>query len=137
MLDAAVPDRPVYLVHDGGHAHWANTKALEFANALESDPPDMRDNGLIERDPVTGLATGYMEETEYAAAPARAAFMEDRLGMLKTGYYADIVALSEDILAPDFDPRGLMWVKPSLTVLNGHVMHRDFSRKRKVISFLD
>lgn len=67
MIDAVVSDRPVYLVHNGGHAHWANTKALELADALESDPPDMKGDGQIERDPQTGLATGFMEETEYAA----------------------------------------------------------------------
>ncbi len=67
MLDAVVSDRPMYLVHHGGHAHWVNTKALEIAGALENNPPDLRGNGKIKRDPKTGLATGYLEETEYAA----------------------------------------------------------------------
>ncbi|MEW6357162.1 MAG: amidohydrolase [Planctomycetota bacterium] len=67
MIDAVVSDRPVYLVHHGGHAHWVNTTALEMANALEKDPPDMRGDGHIERDPKTSLATGHMQETEYAA----------------------------------------------------------------------
>ena len=67
MIDSIVSDKPVYLVHHGGHSHWVNTKALELTGALEKDPPDMRGDGYIERDPATGLATGYMEETEYAA----------------------------------------------------------------------
>lgn len=67
MIDKVVSDRPVYLVHNGGHAHWANTKALQLANALENDPPDMSGDGQIYRDPATGLATGFLEETEYAA----------------------------------------------------------------------
>ena len=67
MIDEVVSDRPVYLVHHSGHAHWVNTKALEAADALEKDPPNMAGNGYIQRDLSTGLATGYMEETEYAA----------------------------------------------------------------------
>ncbi len=67
MLDAVVSDRPVYLVHNGGHAHWVNTKALELADALERDPPHMKGDGVIHRDPQTGLATGFLEETELAA----------------------------------------------------------------------
>lgn len=66
-IDAVVSDRPVYLVCNDGHSHWANTKALELAGVLEKDPPDMRGDGYIQRDPKTGLATGYMEETEYAS----------------------------------------------------------------------
>ncbi|MBM4158400.1 MAG: amidohydrolase [Ignavibacteria bacterium] len=67
MIDAVVSDRPVCLVHHGGHSHWVNTKALEMTGALEKDPPDMKGDGVIHRDPNTGLATGYLQETEYAA----------------------------------------------------------------------
>ncbi len=67
ILDSIVSDRPVYLVKHNGHAHWCNTKALEIAGALEKDPPEFRGEGKIERDSVTGLATGYLEETEYGA----------------------------------------------------------------------
>lgn len=34
----------------------------------------------------------------YTVNPARAAFMEDRLGMLKSGYYGDFVVLAENIV---------------------------------------
>lgn len=68
MIDAVVSDRPVFLVHISGHAHWANTKALEVAGALEKDPPYLAGTtGHIERDADTGLATGLLEETEYGA----------------------------------------------------------------------
>jgi predicted amidohydrolase YtcJ len=67
MLDSIVSNRPVYLVHNGGHAHWVNTRALELAGALEHDPPGLKGDGRIHRDPDTGLATGFIEETEYAA----------------------------------------------------------------------
>ncbi len=67
MIDAVVSDRPVFLVHNTGHMFWANTKALEAAGALEADPPEMPPSAIIHRDPETGLATGYLEESEYAA----------------------------------------------------------------------
>jgi len=67
MIDAVVSDKPVYLVHHSGHAHWANTKALELAGVLENDPPNMKGTGIIERDPETGLATGFLSETELAS----------------------------------------------------------------------
>lgn len=64
LIDEVVSDRPVYLVHHSGHAHWANTKALKLAGILEETPVDLPGTGHIERDPETGLATGYLEETE-------------------------------------------------------------------------
>ena len=64
LLDKVVSDRPVYLVHHSGHAHWTNTKALEIAGILEKDRTAIPNTGHIERDSVTGLATGYLEETE-------------------------------------------------------------------------
>jgi predicted amidohydrolase YtcJ len=67
MLDAVVPDRPVYLVHYSGNIHWANTKALEIAGILEKPDQDLTGPGHIARDPATGLATGYLEETELAS----------------------------------------------------------------------
>ncbi|MBL7128421.1 MAG: amidohydrolase [Ignavibacteria bacterium] len=64
MIDEVVSDRPVYLVHHSGHEHWANTKALEIAGIFKETPPEIPNKGFIERDSVTGLATGYMSETE-------------------------------------------------------------------------
>lgn len=66
MIDDVVSDRPVYLVHYSGNTHWANTKALELAGVLKKPAEEMRGPGHMFRDPETGLATGYMEETELA-----------------------------------------------------------------------
>ena len=66
MLDAVVADRPCYLVHHSGHEFWANTKALELADVLHRDPPGLPRSCVIHRDPATGLATGYTEESEFA-----------------------------------------------------------------------
>ena len=65
LLDEIVSDKPCYLVHSSGHKHWTNTKALEVAGILESDPPDLA-AGIIVRDE-QGLATGYLIETELAS----------------------------------------------------------------------
>jgi len=67
MIDEIVSDRPVYLVHYSGNIHWANTRALQIAGILEKPAQELRGPGHIERDPQTGLATGYLEETELAS----------------------------------------------------------------------
>jgi predicted amidohydrolase YtcJ len=60
LLDAVVPDRPVFLASSDGHSSWVNTKALELAgiNNETPDPPD----GRIDRDPKTGAAIGSLQE---------------------------------------------------------------------------
>jgi predicted amidohydrolase YtcJ len=59
-LDAAVPDRPVFLPSRDGHSAWVNTRALELAGVTSStsDPED----GRIERDPSTGEPVGTLQE---------------------------------------------------------------------------
>ncbi|MDP9343607.1 MAG: amidohydrolase [Actinomycetota bacterium] len=59
LLDAAVPDRPAFLVNRDGHGAWVNTPALELAgiDARTPDPPD----GRIERD-VAGEPSGMLHE---------------------------------------------------------------------------
>jgi len=59
-LDAVVAARPVLLKSMDGHSAWVNTKALELAGMTGDmvDPP----GGLIERNPVTGEATGTLRE---------------------------------------------------------------------------
>src|SRR6266702_4807455 len=58
-LDAAVPDRPAFLVNRDGHGAWVNSRALEFAgiDAGTPDPPD----GRIERD-TAGEPAGMLHE---------------------------------------------------------------------------
>lgn len=92
LLDAVVPDRPVYLLSTDGHTVWANTRALEQAHitAATPDPPD----GRIDRDPVTGEPTGTLQEGASApldalvpprSAAERAAALESAVRMLN-GY---------------------------------------------------
>lgn len=59
VLDAVVPDRPVYLLNRDHHGAWVNTRALEIAGitAHTADPAD----GRIERDD-DGAPTGTLQE---------------------------------------------------------------------------
>ncbi|MFC1433254.1 amidohydrolase [Streptacidiphilus sp. N1-3] len=59
LLDALVPDRPVYLVNRDHHGAWANTRALELAG-LTADSPDPAD-GRIERE-ADGTPSGTLQE---------------------------------------------------------------------------
>lgn len=61
MLDAVVPDRPVMLDANDYHSAWVNTAAL-LQLGITADSPDPV-GGRIDRDPVTGQATGFLEET--------------------------------------------------------------------------
>jgi len=56
-IDAAVPDRPVYLRRIDGHAAWVNSMALEIAG-IDDDTPDPV-GGKIHRDS-DGHATGTL-----------------------------------------------------------------------------
>ena len=60
MLDVVVPDRPVVLDANDYHSAWANTAAL-LELGIKADSPDPV-GGRIDRDPVTGAATGFLEE---------------------------------------------------------------------------
>ncbi|MFB9376754.1 amidohydrolase [Kineococcus gynurae] len=59
LLDARVPDRPVFLVNRDHHGAWANSRALELAG-IDASTPDPAD-GRIERDP-DGRPTGTLHE---------------------------------------------------------------------------
>lgn len=60
VLDDAVPDRPVLVLDDLGHAVWTNTLGLAAAGIDEdaADPP----GGVFDRDPVTGALNGLLLE---------------------------------------------------------------------------
>ncbi|HEX3823355.1 MAG TPA: amidohydrolase [Mycobacteriales bacterium] len=59
LLDAVVPDRPVFLPNRDGHGAWVNSRALELAgiDRATPNPPD----GRIERDQL-GNPTGMLQE---------------------------------------------------------------------------
>ncbi|MFT4136709.1 amidohydrolase [Microbacterium sp.] len=60
MLDAAVPDRPVYAQSYDYHSIWLNTAALAEAG-IDDDTPSPA-GGTVHRD-AAGHATGYVDET--------------------------------------------------------------------------
>jgi hypothetical protein len=68
LLDAVVPNRPVYLTSSDGHTVWVNTRALELAH-ITADTPDPPD-GRIDRDPETHEPLGTLQEG--ASAPVDA-----------------------------------------------------------------
>ncbi len=84
ILDAVVPDRPVYLVAFDGHSSWANSKALEMAGITRTTPDPA--NGKIMRDS-NGEATGALKEAagDLIAKAAPKPTREERLDALRKG----------------------------------------------------
>ncbi len=66
QLDAAVADRPTYLVSEDGHAAWLNSKALQRASITQRtpSPPD----GTIVKESRGGIPTGVLKGTAMALA---------------------------------------------------------------------
>jgi len=61
MLDAIIPDRPVFLVDNGGHMGWANSRAFEVAGVDEQTPDPVPGSHYYVRDE-SGRPLGYMFE---------------------------------------------------------------------------
>lgn len=59
LLDAVVPDRPVYLPNRDHHGAWVNSRALELAGVTR-DTPDPAD-GRFEQD-ASGEPNGMLQE---------------------------------------------------------------------------
>ncbi|MFE5136075.1 amidohydrolase [Streptomyces fagopyri] len=81
VLDAVVPDRPVYLPNRDHHGAWANSRALELAGVTR-DTPDPAD-GRFERD-ASGEPTGMLQEgaMRYVGRLAPPSTPADRLAAL-------------------------------------------------------
>jgi len=60
LLDAVVPDRPVFLESTDGHSAWVNSRALEIAGITRETPDPV--DGRIDRDPTTGEPVGALQE---------------------------------------------------------------------------
>lgn len=60
MLDAVVPDRPIFLTHIDGHYGWVNSLALEMARVRADTPVPA--GGEIVRDPASGEPSGILLE---------------------------------------------------------------------------
>jgi predicted amidohydrolase YtcJ len=83
MLDALVPDRPVYLIAYDGHTGWANTRALKAAGITRATKSPA--NGVIVKDPRTGEPTGALKESAMSlmSAVAPKPTDEDRLAAIR------------------------------------------------------
>jgi len=60
LLDAVVPDRPVFLTSSDGHTGWANSEALKAAG-IDQDTQDPV-SGIVDRDSETGEIIGSLQE---------------------------------------------------------------------------
>ncbi|HVF07768.1 MAG TPA: amidohydrolase family protein, partial [Actinomycetota bacterium] len=61
----------------------------------------------------------------YTMGAAYVAFAEDRRGSITVGKQADLVVLSGDLFAEaDADPRRVLDLRVTHTVVDGHVVHR-------------
>ncbi len=60
LLDAVVPDRPVFLTSSDGHTGWANSAALKMAG-IDADTPDPA-SGIVDRVAETGEIYGSLQE---------------------------------------------------------------------------
>src|SRR5215217_8274637 len=105
QLDAAVPDRPAYLVAYDGHTGWANTRALEAAGITRRTPSPT--NGVIVKDPRTGEPTGVLKEAAQALMqkvlpqPARADKLEALRGAIQEAQRLGITSVQNAGGSPD------------------------------------
>ncbi|MFF5493887.1 amidohydrolase [Streptomyces aquilus] len=106
LLDAVVPDRPVYLPNRDHHGAWVNSRALELAG-LTRDTPDPAD-GRIERDASgSGEPSGTLQEgaMQLVGRLAPAATPADRLAALlhaQRHLHALGITAWQDALVGDF-----------------------------------
>ncbi|MGW5606641.1 amidohydrolase [Streptomyces sp. NPDC003753] len=104
LLDAVVPDRPVYLPNRDHHGAWVNSRALERAGVTR-DTPDPAD-GRIERD-ASWEPTGMLQEgaMQYVGRLTPAATAADRLAALlhaQRHLHALGITAWQDALVGDF-----------------------------------
>jgi len=88
-----------------------------FAATSRQTTDGANPNGWVPEQIVT------MEETlnAYTSANAYAGFQDNKLGLLKVGYFADFVVLSDDILT--VDPEAIKTTKVLRTVIGGEVRY--------------
>jgi predicted amidohydrolase YtcJ len=60
LLDAIVPDRPVYILSQSGHSAWVNSKALQMAGVDKDTPQTSK--VIFDTDPETGEVSGTIRE---------------------------------------------------------------------------
>lgn len=90
MLDSAIADRPVFIMDEGFHGAWANTKAIELLG-INKDTPDLVPGFSYYKRDKFGEPTGYfLEDTATTAVGALDIINADTVA-LGTGDVIDIM----------------------------------------------
>jgi predicted amidohydrolase YtcJ len=104
-LDEVISDRPAWMGCFDGHTGWANTAALRLAG-IDRETPDPAD-GVIDRDPATGEATGVLKEgaqelvTRHIPPPTSAATIDAMRRTIADLHRAGITAIQEVWAEPE------------------------------------
>jgi predicted amidohydrolase YtcJ len=139
--DATAMQNYVPLLGPEREARAMPFKALQDAGAVQAFGSDYP---VFPMDPLLGIYTAVTRQLpdgtpsggwqpqhrisveqalrHYTWGSAYAAFREQELGVLKPGFYADFVVLSEDILVSD--AQALLRAKPVLTMVGGRATYR-------------
>ena len=97
FLDKISKDIPIYVDAEDGHNGVANSKALELASVSKETPNP--ENGIIEKDPVTGEPSGTLREPS-AMNLVKSIMPKDSDGLYDKGlYFAQDLAHSFGITA--------------------------------------
>ena len=97
FLDQISKDIPIYVDAEDGHNGVANSKALELAGVSKETPNP--ENGIIEKDPVTGEPSGTLREPS-AMNLVKSIMPKDSDGLYDKGlYFAQDLAHSFGITA--------------------------------------
>ena len=128
MLDKVVSDRPVYLMDEGFHGAWGNTKALELLK-IDKNTPDLEPGFSYYKRDKNGNPTGYfLEETATAAI--------DQLGIVTVDSVAlgtsDIIKIMNSYgITSVFDAGALEGSEMQIDVLDRIVEQGDMTVRMK------
>lgn len=89
LLDAVVPDRPVFLSSADGHSGWANSVALKLAG-IDEDTPDPA-SGIVDRNPETGEIIGSLQEGAMELLTAHIPPPDDEVYQRSLQYSVDLL----------------------------------------------
>lgn len=128
-----------------GEQRWRHAWAFHSLGDTGATLAFSSDWNVAEMDPMVGIYTAITradldgveswvpEETvdletairAYTMGGAHVAFADDRRGSITVGKQADLVVLSEDLFAAaDADPRNVLDVRVTHTIVDGNVVHR-------------
>lgn len=127
-----------------GPERWRHAWAFRSLRDTGARLAFSSDWNVAEMDPMVGIYTALTranldgtgawipEETvdlatalrAYTMGGALACFAEDDRGSITPGKYADLVVLSEDLVALEHEPRRILDVRVLLTMMGGEVVHQ-------------